>query len=142
MKTITRRNEPELTKVRGHHLHILDIFKHQPNEHKTLENITQHMGYGNYKTVIKPTLEYLASHPEAMIRLTDELDSLCYDCKKNRPDCAKSVGNFDRRTLESLGLKVGQEITAGELIQKIKGCGNEELERIKKLLKEKKAGHN
>ena len=138
------RNETERIDIRGHHLLILDFFHHRPEERETLKAITQRLGYGDtqYEEVIRPILEKISSNPNARVRLSDEPGSICFNCKARRPDCTQSVGHFDRRTLESLGLKVGQEITAGELIQKIKGCGNEELERIKKLLQDKKAGSN
>ena len=121
--------------MRGHHLLILDIFAHHPQEHDTLRQATLLSGYGpqHYERVVRPNLQRILDNPELNIKVGSELGALCHGCLAKRPDCLGSVRNFDTRILKDLELEPGQTITARDLLGKVHGHGIEEMRRIREL---------
>lgn len=103
--------------IRGHTLLCLQGFRGEGYSPDFIDNMA----------VIHTRLQ---SHPKTRVRVTDSPDLFCAACPNLKesepvgctlrgPDFEQHIVSQDRQVLDLLGLRVGQEITWAEVLQRI-----------------------
>ena len=85
------------------------------------ERIPKGDGYGDeFHTLEHETIKAIINDPNVTIRITDSWDDFCYACGRREECRYDHEAQSDTEKVTKLGFKIGQSITSGELLARMR----------------------